>query len=335
MLNINYSLKSLKIIVEKVKPSKIVLVSSNNLIPKLNWAITELKELTPVEIKIIQVPDGEVAKEWGVLKELLSDFIEVGLNRKSIVIAFGGGSITDLVGFASSIYQRGVPYINIPTTLLAQIDSSIGGKTAINFLDYKNQIGSFYNPIAIIIGSRFLETLTERQIIDGFAEIIKYGLIKDPSILEIIKSRNLAALREESVMEGLISKSIKVKEYFIEKDPYDLNIRQILNFGHTIAHSLELKYNLSHGEAVLIGMMEELKLGEQLGVASPEIKNYLGVLLKNLNITLNKKQLKVDWKSILHDKKISGKEINLPVVKKLGEAKLIKVRLDKLISLIK
>lgn len=331
MLKIHFSLKSLKTILEEADYSKIVLVSSNNLISKLSWAISELEKTVSTKIEIIQIPDGEAAKEWDVLKELLNDFIKAGLDRKSLVIGLGGGSVTDLVGFASSIYQRGVSYINIPTTLLAQVDSSIGGKTGINFLSYKNQIGSFYNPETTIIDSRFLKTLTEEQIIDGLAEIIKAGLIKDKAILEIIASHNLNTLTEQHIIEELILKSIKVKEYYTEKDPKDLNIRQILNFGHTVGHALELKYGLSHGEAVLIGMIEELKLGEKLlEETKTEVRSSLDKLLKNLNINLNKKQLKIDWKSILHDKKISGKKINLPIIKELGEAKLIKVKLDKL-----
>lgn len=328
MLNINYSLKSLKIVLEEIGPSKIVLVSSDHLISKLAWAVDELKELTPLET--IQIPDGEVAKEWNILENLLNDYTKAGLDRKSLIIALGGGSVGDLVGFASSIYQRGIPYINIPTTLLAQVDSAIGGKTAINFLDYKNQIGSFYNPIAIIIDSRFLETLNEEQIIDGLAEIIKAGLIKDPTILETIQSHSLSELKEKPIIEEIIAKSIKVKEYFIEKDPEDKDIRQILNFGHTIGHALELKYGLSHGRAVLTGMVKELELGEKLGETEPELKSYITKLFDKLAISFNENQLKTGWEAVLRDKKIVGDKINLPIVKKLGEAVLIEVDLDKL-----
>lgn len=334
MTSISNSLKSLKAILEEKKPSRVVLVSSDYLISKLDWAIIELKELISSDVKIIQVPNGEEAKEWDTLRGLLNDFTENGLDRKSLVIALGGGSITDLVGFASSIYLRGINYVNIPTTLLGQVDSGIGGKTAINFQGYKNQIGSFYEPIAIIVDVRFLETLNEAQIIDGLAEIIKAGLIKNPSILDIIKSHSFTELKEKPVIEELILKAIKVKEYFISIDPRDNGIRQILNFGHTIAHALELKYGLSHGQAVLIGMVEELRFGERLGETKSEVINYLNEIIRGLNITFEIKKLKIDWESILHDKKVLGSEINLPIVKKIGEAELIKVKLDKLASLI-
>lgn len=327
-MNTKNSLKSLKLILEEIKPSKVVLISSDKLIPILGWALDELEELTPFEI--IRIPDWEAAKEWNVLEKLLNDFIKIGLNRKSLILALGGGSVTDLVGFAASIYQRGIPYINIPTTLLAQVDSAIGGKTAINFLGYKNQIGSFYNPSVTIIDSRFLKSLSEEQVIDGFSEIIKAGLIKDPAILEVIRSHSLAELKEEPVAGELIEKAIKVKEYFVEKDPRDKDVRQILNFGHTIGHALELKYELSHGKAVLMGMMEELKLGEKLGETGPEIRNYLTKLFDKLAISFNEDQLEVDWENILHDKKAAGGKIHLPIIKKLGESVLIEVSLDKL-----
>ena len=328
MLNVKSSLNSLKVIIEEIKPSKVVLITSDILILKLDWAINELKELAPIEI--IQIPDGEPAKEWNILEKLLNDFIKINLDRKSLILALGGGSVTDLVGFASSIYQRGIPYINIPTTLLSQVDSAIGGKTAINFLGYKNQIGSFYNPAATIIDSRFLETLNEEQIIDGLAEIIKAGLIKDPAILEIIQSHSLFELKEKLVIEELIMRAIKVKEYFVEKDPEDRDIRQILNFGHTIGHAFELKHGFSHGKAVLMGMMEELKLGEKLGETDIGVRNYITKLFDKLAISFNEDQLEVDWETILHDKKAAGDKINLPIIKKLGEAVLIEISLDEL-----
>jgi 3-dehydroquinate synthase len=328
-MKVYYSLELIKAVIKDLKPTKIVLVSSGYLISKCGWAFIKLAKLSPDKIQIIRVPDGEKAKEWPFLEKLLGKFIKAGLDRKSLVIALGGGSVTDLAGFASSVYQRGIRYINVPTTLLAQVDASIGGKTAINFFGYKNQIGTFHNPAAIIIDSRFLKTLKRKQIIDGLAEIIKAGLIKDRRILEIIKKSN-KKIGWNAVSGELILRAIRVKQYFVNKDPEDKNIRQILNFGHTIAHALELKYGLSHGEAVLIGMMEELKIAEKLGETKSEVRIYLKGILDGLDLDL--KLLKPDWKYVLHDKKIIGDEISLPVIKKIGEAKLIKIKLKKLIS---
>ena len=325
MTAINYKLKSLKDVLAEVNPSKVILVSSKHLINKLSWAIKELKGIADFEI--IEIPDGEKAKEWNVLEKLLKDFINAGLDRNSIVLALGGGSVTDLVGFACSIFERGVPFVNIPTTLMGQIDAAIGGKTAINFLGYKNQVGSFYDPRAVIIDTRLLKSLSDEQIVEGLAEIIKAGLIKDASIFDIVKSHNSQELKEQKVLEELILKSIKVKEYFVLKDKQDKNLRQILNFGHTIGHAIELKYNLSHGQAVLIGMLEELKLGEKLGKTKLAIRQELEKVLEKLGLDFSNKKFKIDWESVKRDKKIFGDKINLPVVIKIGKAELIGVKL--------
>lgn len=331
-MKIYYSLESIKEVLKETNSSKIVLVSSNYLISNCQWAISEIIKMSPLEIKIVRIPNGEKAKEWTVLEKLLKEFVKAGLDRKSLVVALGGGSVTDLVGFAASIYQRGVRYINIPTTLLAQVDGSIGSKTAINFLNCKNQIGSLHNPIAVIMDNRFLKTLKRDQIIDGLGEIIKAGFIKDPKILKLIEAHNIKIIDSPSIKE-LISRSIKVKQYFVEKDPQDNGVRQLLNFGHTVGHALELKYGLSHGEAVLIGMVEELKIAEKLKETKTEVRYFLEKLLNNLGIEL--KQLKIDWKYILRDKKIVGNEIDFPIIKKIGESKIIKIKVDKLKKYIK
>jgi 3-dehydroquinate synthase len=334
MENIIYSTEGLKKIICNYVPSKIILVSSSFLILKLNWVVKELDRIADGKITIINIPDGEKAKEWAILEKLLKKFSKAGLDRKSIVIALGGGSVTDLVGFAASIYQRGVPYINMPTTLLGQVDASIGGKTAINFQGYKNQIGSFHNPIATIIDTRFLKTIKKKQIIDGLAEIIKAGLIKDKSILKIIESHDLLELVKSPIVEKLIKKSINVKEYFVDKDPRDNDVRQILNFGHTVGHSLELKYNLSHGRAVLIGIIKELEIAEKLKETKPDIRIYLNNIFKNLNISSTTNNfLEIDHRIILYDKKNLDGYITLPIVKRVGDAELIKISLKRLILL--
>ncbi len=325
------SIKYLKKIIAEKNPSKVVLVSSEHLIKKLNWAIEELKEIAAFEI--IEIPDGEKAKEWNVLEKLLKNFIDIGLDRSGIVLVMGGGSATDLVGFACSIYERGISFVNIPTTLMGQIDASIGGKTAINFLGYKNQIGSFYEPETVIIDIRFLKSLSNEQMIDGLTEIIKSGLIKDASIFEIIKSHNLHELKQPKILEELILKSIKVKKYFIAKDKKDKGLRQVLNFGHTIGHAIELKYNLSHGQAVLMGMLQELKLGEKLGKTEPKIRQELEKVLEKLGVAFDNKNFEIDWENVARDKKVSGHKINLPVIKKIGEAELIELNLAELVIL--
>src|SRR3990167_5590552 len=238
MSKILYSLKSLKGLLKKEKPSQVIIVTSAKLASKLGWAI---KEIGLSKKDLILIPDGEIAKEWEQMQTLLNKFIERGLDRKSIVIALGGGPIGDVVGFASAIYLRGIKYIQVPTTLLAQVDSAHGGKTGINFLHYKNQIGSFYQPLASVLDTRLLTHLPREQVIDGLGEIIKAGLIKDSSILALLKREKAATLMRSRRLKKIIEKSVQVKQYYVARDVKDTGIRQTLNFGHTVGHALELR----------------------------------------------------------------------------------------------
>ena len=324
MPKIIYSVDLLHDILKKEKPSKVCVVTSNKLAEKLSWAI---KKIGIKNNDMVFLFEGEAAKEWGQLGYLLKRFSEMNLDRNSIVIALGGGSIGDVTGFAASIYLRGIRYIQIPTSLLAQVDSAHGGKTGINFLGLKNQIGAFHLPIAIIIDARFIKSLSEEQIINGLGEIIKAGFIKDISILALLKKHTVKDLIHSKDIVHIIRKSIAVKDYFTKKDWRDGGARQILNFGHTIGHAIELKYKISHGRAVLVGMLQELRLMEELKLAPAVVRKGLEDLLSGLGIAVDS-SMKADWKTIHHDKKVLGKTIDLPVIIKEGKAKLVKLDLE-------
>ena len=275
------------------------------------------------------------AKEWDALEELLLVFTRLQLTKKSIVIALGGGSVSDSVGLACSLYKRGVPHINMPTTLLSQVDASIGGKTAVNFGGFKNLLGAFYEPIAVFIIRDFLKSLHANQLMDGLAEIIKAGFIKDPVILDILEAYGMGALTNPIILDTLILRAIAVKLHFVDRDPKDKGVRQALNLGHTIGHALELKYRLSHGESVLLGMMKEFQIAEMLGTDNLDVRGRLESLLGRLGIGLKLKRFVVDERYILQDKKLSGKEIDLPIVERAGRVRLIKIRSDRLMAAIK
>lgn len=326
MSKILYSLKSLKDLLKKEKPSRVVVVTSVKLISKLGWAI---KEIGISKKDLILIPDGEAAKGWEQVRKLLERFIESGLDRKSIIIALGGGSVGDVVGFTSAIYLRGIKYIQVPTTLLAQVDSAHGGKTGINFLQYKNQIGSFHAPVVVILDKRFLKSLASEQVVDGLGEILKAGLIRDPSILRLLKKEKTSTLIKSKNLGLLTKKAIQVKTYYTSQDFKDTGARQILNLGHTIGHALELKYNISHGRAVLTGILQELQLAEILGVTPTSIRENLTRLIKNLGIKIDK-NLTPDLKILLRDKKISGKYIDLPIIEEEGKPKLLKLNIKEL-----
>ena len=331
MSKIFYSLKLIQTVIKDNKPSKVCLVTSEKLVKKLAWAI---KEINIPKAQIVLIPDGESAKTWKELEILLKKFSQLNLDRESIIVALGGGTVGDLTGFATSIYLRGVKYIQIPTTLLAQVDSAHGGKTGIDFLNYKNQIGSFYLPVATIIDTKFLKFLPEEQVINGLGEIIKYGFIQDLTILSILRKYTVSSIIDSADLIKIIKKSIAVKNYFTSKDFEDNNLRSILNVGHTFGHAIELKYKIGHGEAVIIGMLQELMFTESQGFTSSSVKKNLEWLLNQLEVKVDTK-MKADWNMMIHDKKVAGKVINFPVIEREGKVRLIKLNLDTLKSMVK
>lgn len=332
MPSIFYSFNDLEKILTERDFSKVIVVSSEPVFSIATWATQRFQLLYPPGFNTITIPDGERAKEWSVLEVLLKELLLKGADRQSVLVALGGGTVGDLVGFAASIYKRGLPYINIPTTLLSQSDSCIGGKTGINFQGYKNQVGTFYNPEAIIIDKRFLATLSQEQFVNGLGEILKMGIIKDPSIFADLASHDIHSLQKNDDLEKLVRKANQGKLYFINNDPGDKGVRQVLNFGHTIGHAIEIAHSLGHGEAVLLGMLMELQIGESLGVTPPSVRKTLVQTIGNLGIQTKQKNVEIDWKAILQDKKQQRGEIMLPVVSKMGNARIEIIAVDKIIS---
>lgn len=221
--------------------------------------------------ELILVPDGEEAKQWNVVEKLLGELLDAGLDRGSTIIALGGGSVGDLAGFAASIYMRGIKIVQIPTTLLAMVDSSIGGKTAINHPRGKNLVGSFWQPSLVLIDPVFLETLPEREIRSGLAEVIKYGVINNPELFKLLESKSPESLTEEDMVE-IVARCAATKARYVEQDEEDRHgIRAALNYGHTVGHAVEklTDHAVNHGEGVAVGMavaalisMEHGLLGE-------------------------------------------------------------------------
>jgi len=207
--------------------------------------------------ELILVPDGEEAKQWNVVEKLLGELLDAGLDRGSTIIALGGGSVGDLAGFAASIYMRGIKIVQIPTTLLAMVDSSIGGKTAINHPRGKNLVGSFWQPSLVLIDPLFLETLPTREIRSGLAEVIKYGVINDPELFKLLESKNPESLTAEDMVE-IVARCAATKARYVEQDEEDrLGIRAALNYGHTVGHAVEklTDHDVNHGEGVAVGMV--------------------------------------------------------------------------------
>ncbi len=217
----------------------------------------------------IVLPPGEKSKSIETILQIARQLLEKGADRKSGLIAFGGGVVGDVTGFAASLYMRGIPLIQVPTTLMAQVDSALGGKTGINLPEGKNLLGSFTQPKAIFIDTALLQTLPQREFNNGLAEIIKYGIIEDPQLLAELEKNDLLAEQGE-VLEKIIARCCGIKKAIIEIDDMEKGLRRILNFGHTIGHAVEASsgYSVSHGEAVSMGMAAAALISEKLGYLS-------------------------------------------------------------------
>lgn len=219
--------------------------------------------------KIVTVP-GEQAKTWVYAEEVLAEMGRLGLTRSSVVVALGGGVVGDLAGFCAAVYMRGIPYIQIPTTLLAQVDSGVGGKTAVDLAGYKNLVGAFHQPQMVFVDPTFLKTLPRKEIRSGLGEVVKYGVIAEPSLVELVRQRGEAvfAAPHEALVD-IIARCCTVKARLVEEDERDRGARKQLNAGHTMAHALESATGftaLSHGEAVLLGLILEARLAHRLGM---------------------------------------------------------------------
>ncbi|MEY8415620.1 3-dehydroquinate synthase [Tissierella praeacuta] len=243
----------------------------------------EIDEVLNGRENIYIIPSGEINKNLEELSNIYKILIKKNIDRNGKIFCLGGGVVGDLAGFAAATYKRGIEYIQIPTTLLSQVDSSIGGKTGIDFEGHKNIIGSFHFPLTTLIDTSFIHTLPEKEITCGLGEIIKYGLIEDYNFFKNIE-KNIKKIynRDMRILPTIIEKSVDIKFTIVDKDKLDLGLRQKLNLGHTIGHSIESffkyeKYN--HGEAVILGMMYESNIAYQKKLIDKEYYNeIIGVL---------------------------------------------------------
>ena len=288
-------------------------------------------DLDKKNIYFMYVKCGEKIKKINYYEKIYEKLLSKGIDRNSILVCIGGGTLGDLCGFIASTILRGVEYKLIPTTLLSQVDSSIGGKNGINSKYGKNLIGSFYQPNEVIIDTKFLKMLPFREIKSGYAEIIKHALIKDKNFFNWLdKNYNKIFNLNTAVLENAILKSIMIKLWYVKNDPKEklinLNSRAILNFGHTIGHSLETFYNynnkLNHGEAISIGMLIEAKISNKLGYLSKIDLNKIEEHFKNAKLKLSDKNIKnYNLLNIIKkDKKNMNGNINIILLKSIGKS---------------
>jgi 3-dehydroquinate synthase len=284
------------------------------------------------EVNVISIEPGEKSKTLDVLKNVYRDLCKFNIRRNDIIISFGGGVVGDLGGFAAATYLRGIKYIQVPTSILAQVDSSIGGKVAVDLPWGKNLVGNFYHPDAVFIDPDVLSSLKRRFFSDGMSEVIKYGFIRDKSILKALDSYSS---REDVLanIEDIIYKCCSIKKQVVEIDEMDLGSRMILNFGHTLGHAIERYYNYdrySHGEAIAIGMTAITGKTEKMGITKSGTYDYMKFTLDKYGLptcmpNLDKQSV---MNSIALDKKsLSGNILNLIVLKETGKAVIMKVKM--------
>jgi 3-dehydroquinate synthase len=279
------------------------------------------------EPRFIVLPAGEKYKNLNTVSQLWSAFLENGLDRRSTVIALGGGVIGDMAGFAASTYMRGVPWICIPTTLLSMVDASIGGKTGFDLPQGKNLIGSFYPPKLVLADPQLLSTLPHRELISGMAEVVKHGIISDPELF------HLCAFGWDWVQENLeqvIKRAMAVKIRIIEEDPYEKGFRAALNLGHTVGHAVELVsgFELHHGEAIAVGMVVEAAYAEKIGIAEPGLSNTIANVLSGYGLPVRITE-ELPREEILRamrvDKKKAEKKIRFALPVSIGKVELVEV----------
>ncbi|MED3625291.1 3-dehydroquinate synthase [Neobacillus thermocopriae] len=279
--------------------------------------------LNPWNPIIFTTPSGEKAKTFEVFYAALSKALEDQLDRKSVILAFGGGAVGDLSGFVASVFMRGIPFIQIPTTILAH-DSAVGGKTAINHPLGKNMIGAFYQPEAVFYDLELLRTLPPQEVRSGFAEVIKHALIHDVDFYYWLKTsvQDLNAISAEQLTE-LLTKGIRIKNEFVRKDEKETGIRAYLNFGHTLGHAIEAEMgygSITHGEAVMIGMIFALKLSKQLAGLDFELEEFIEWVEGLGYKTKIPKGLSVEnlLRKMKHDKKSIAESIRFVLLESIG-----------------
>ncbi len=284
-----------------------------------------------IEPLFIVLPDGESAKSIKYLSYVYDELIKNRFERSDYIIAFGGGVIGDLAGYASASYLRGVNFIQIPTTLLSDVDSSVGGKTGIDHPSGKNLIGAFYQPKIVIIDVDFLNSLDNRELVNGFAEVIKYGAILDRDLFLYLENNldKIMSKDKQSLMH-IIERSCLIKADIVNKDEREGGVRSVLNFGHSLGHAIETLYNyktIKHGEAISIGMMFASKLSKELNLCSSETVNRLEMLIKNSGLPAEIPKFSPEEyvNAMKLDKKVEDESIKFVLITDVGNFKFEKL----------
>ena len=313
-----------EIIREKFPHSKIVIMVDENTHDHcLEYLLTTFEELAEAEVMLL--PAGEENKVLEVCYQVWQALSEYQIGRKDLVINLGGGVVTDMGGFIASVFKRGLEFIQIPTTLLGMVDAAIGGKTGIDLGPFKNQLGVFQQPLHVIVDPAFLGTLSEQELMNGYAEMLKHALISDKALWNELQ---ISSVEDLQVLD-LIKRSTSIKMSIVEKDPLEQNIRKLLNFGHTLGHAiegflLEKEDPIGHGHAVALGMISETYLSYKKGLLSQaEMNEIVARLIANYPITeMSNDEIEQLVQLCRNDKKNEKNKINCSLLSAIGKGEI-------------
>ncbi|MCZ8253779.1 MAG: 3-dehydroquinate synthase [Hylemonella sp.] len=312
------------------RASQALIVSNETVAPLYAETLRQQLGVLYARVHVVALPDGEAYKDWQTLNRIFDALLEKACDRKTVLYALGGGVVGDMTGFAAASYMRGIPFVQIPTTLLAQVDSSVGGKTAINHPLGKNMIGAFYQPQRVICDLDTLRTLPERELSAGLAEVIKYGPIADMALLDWLE-RHMDALRarDVSALAHAVRRSCEIKADVVGQDERESGLRAILNFGHTFGHAIEAGLGYGawlHGEGVGCGMVMAATLSHRLGLVDAAFVQRLRVLIERAGLPVVGPVLNADdnagrYLELMRlDKKSEAGEIKFVVIEAPGRA---------------
>lgn len=310
------------------KATSIFIVSNTTVAPLYADRLTKTLEAFGKPIRTITLPDGETYKDWQNLQLIFDDLLKFGADRQTILIALGGGVIGDMTGFAAASFMRGIRFIQVPTTLLAQVDSSVGGKTGINHPLGKNMIGAFHQPVAVIADLNTLRTLPPRELSAGLAEVIKHGAIADTQFLDWIEANTDALLAcDPNALGHAVQRSCEIKSAVVSADEREGGIRAILNFGHTFGHAIEAGMGYGewlHGEAVGCGMVMGADLSQRLNQISKSELDRLTKIIQSVNLPITPPKLGATrYMELMQvDKKTEGRQIRYVLLEKMGKAQI-------------
>ncbi|GJL78968.1 MAG: 3-dehydroquinate synthase [Nitrospinaceae bacterium] len=316
-------------VLELIQPSRAVFITHPSINALYGKELSSGFSEAGIPIHFIEVPEGEKSKSLNQAEKIYDRLMEWKCDRQTVLVALGGGVIGDLTGFIAATFVRGVPFIQVPTTVLAQVDSSVGGKTAVNHPRGKNMIGAFYQPRLVVADLETLKSLPEKEFKAGIAEIIKHGVIEDPDLFDYLERHCQKILSHDTdALEHIISTSCVIKARVVEKDERESHYRMVLNFGHTVGHAIESLTGYStfiHGEAVAMGMVVAARLSHVMGRCSADVPKRITSLIEKFGLPTQLPDLKSEdiIQSMYSDKKTAHKKIRFIVVKDIGAVEIV------------